>query len=148
MALSRTRCFSFQGCIPKSWCLYIYGPPTWCEDLWLILFPVCTHTHTDGSYWDEILTLIWYFSFMTLLIHSRYICLMQVPPESCKSNPWWFISSCSPSSWEGTQCCLPSSCLLVLSLSFSVGWALLLLFCHSVVSNSLKPHGLQHARLL
>ena len=48
---------------------------------------------------------------------------MQVPPESCKSKPRWLTFSCSPSSQEGTERSLPSSCLLVLSLLLWGGWA-------------------------
>ena len=113
------KCFSFQGSVPKHWCLHIWTT----NMVWgsMTYFISCvptppTHTHMDGSYGDEIPTLIRHFSFMTLVMHSIYTCLMQVPPESCKSKPRWLTFSCSPSSQDGTERSLPSSCLLVLSL--------------------------------
>ena len=120
------KCFSFQGSVPKHRCLHIWTT----NMVWgsMTYFISCvptppTHTHMDGSYGDEIPTLIRHFSFMTLVMHSIYTCLMQVPPESCKSKPRWLTFSCSPSSQEGTERSLPSSCLLVLSLLLWGGWA-------------------------
>ena len=56
------------------------------------------------------------------------------------------IACWTPSDMGGSCFGVVSFCFFILFMGFS-GQELLLLFSHSVMSNSLRPHGLQHTRL-
>ena len=59
---------------------------------------------------------------------------------SVNADLWWIFSI-----FLNEQRGQPSSLILAVSLTVTNRWSL---FSHSVVSDSLRPHGLQHARLL
>ena len=64
------------------------------------------------------------------------------PRPSGQQTVWDFL--CAPPSWLNTPI---NSLSLPFSLSLFLFYPVFVLFSHSVVSDSLWPHGLQHARL-